>query len=380
MFKYDVCRCCGNEDIKSFISLPDSPVANALFEQPNYNRYPLDLNYCDVCGHLQLDSAPDPDVVFESYRYRSGVSNSFKLHFQNYAQTIFTNYNLNQDSSILEIGSNDGYLLNQFKTLGCKVQGVEPSKYLADYYKEFDIPLHSGFFTTDIVSRNKWQETYDVVCANNVLAHIPDTHDVIQGIADSLKENGLLIVECGHRDAILSGSYLDNVYHEHIDYYSPHSFGTLIEQYSLIVEHVELIESHGLSFRLIARKSKKDSMTSFESINLDEMRTKVKDIINSRKEKLESLIHQRPFVAYGAAAKAVTSLYSLDLVNERLVGVYDDNELKQGFYFPGTDILIEHPSKIDKNSLVVVTAWNFFDEIKNKLIANGHKGDIICML
>lgn len=378
MFEYNSCRCCGNLNLIPWISLPDSPIANALFENPNYNLYSLSLNYCDSCGHLQLKSAPDPDSVFSSYRYKSGVSNSFKRHFDNYAKTAVIRFEL-ENSDILEIGSNDGYLLTQFKKYGCKVQGVEPSQYLTDEYIKNNIPLVQGFFNSNLVIENDWQNKFDFICANNVLAHIPNTTDVIKGISMALKPNGILMVECGHRNAILQGSHLDNIYHEHIDYYSPHSFGTLLSNHGLTVEEFGNINSHGLSFRLIARKNNAPSITEFEYEDVKQRRSQVLEIIDKRKETMTSIIKDRPFVAYGAAAKAVTSLYMLDLVKNNLTGVYDDNELKQGFYFPGTDILIEHPSKLKQDALVVVTAWNFFDEIKSKLIQRGHKGEIVCM-
>jgi len=379
MFKYQSCRCCGNNNINPWLSLPSSPVANALFEIPNFTKYPLDLNYCEQCGHLQLAAAPDPDKVFASYRYKSAVSKSFRNHFTALANYAFEKFNLSNNSKVLEIGSNDGFLLLQFKEKGCQVQGVEPSAYLVNEYVENNMPLVNGFFTTALVNKREWTAKFDLVCANNVLAHIPDTDDVIKGISRSLKDGGVLMVECGHRDAILQGTHLDNVYHEHIDYYSPHSFGTLLAKHGLTVEEFELINSHGLSFRLIARKVDKPSITTFEPVNIDIQRTKVENYIVQRKNNMNSIILGRPFVAYGAAAKAVTSLYMLDLVSNSLFGVYDDNELKQGFYFPGTNIVIESPEKMNKDCLVVVTAWNFFEEIKNKLMSRGHKGEIVCM-
>ena len=379
MFQYKSCRCCSNDKLTPWLSLPDSPVANALFDSPNYDKYPLDLNYCDQCGHLQLAAAPDPDKVFATYRYKSAVSKSFRNHFAALANYAYEKFSLSNTSNVLEIGSNDGYLLLQFKNKGCQVQGVEPSEYLTSEYREHDMPLVNGFFSSSLVSNSGWSSKFDLVCANNVLAHIPNTDDVIKGISNALKEGGVLMVECGHRDAILQGTHLDNVYHEHIDYYSPHSFGTLLSRHGLGVEEVETINSHGLSFRLIARKSTKPSITNFQSEDILQRQEQVRNYIKQRKTKMDSILLGRPFVAYGAAAKAVTSLYMLDLVSTDLFGVYDDNELKQGFYFPGTDIVIESPSKMNKDCLVLVTAWNFYEEIRAKLIERGHKGEIVCM-
>lgn len=376
MKTYNTCRCCGNDNLEPWLSLPDSPVANALFYEPNYDKFPLELNYCSNCGHLQLASAPEPNQVFSNYRYKSGVSFSFRKHFEEYAETVSTIFTT--PGAVLEIGSNDGYLLKQFKDKKWTVYGVEPSEYLKRDHVENGIPVYTDFFTTGLVDNNEWREYFDVVCANNVLAHIPDMHNVMEGIAMALKPNGMLVAECGHRDGIATGKYLDNVYHEHIDYYTPYSFSVLCEKYGLVVEDVQTVNTHGISFRIYARKKSGKSAvvkTEMDNSALDA----VVDLIATRQTKMEQLIAGRNFVAYGAAAKAVTALYTLNLVKENLVGVVDDNELKQGCYFPGTDIMITQPENLDKNMLVVVTAWNVYEDIKLKLNDRGHIGEILCM-
>jgi hypothetical protein len=145
-----------------------------------------------------------------------------------------------------------------------------------------------------------------------------------------------------------------------------------------VVESVEKINTHGVSFRIIARKKIGKSITTFKPLSNTAMENVV-DSIHARQEKMQALINNRKFYAYGAAAKAVTALYTLNLVNDNLVGVVDDNELKQGCYFPGTSIMITMPDHLDKNELVVITAWNVYDDIKRKLVERGHLGEIICM-
>jgi len=376
MKTYNSCRCCGNEHLSPWLTLGESPVANALFYEPNYEKYSLDLNYCDTCGHLQLDSAPDPDTVFSAYRYRSGVSASFRKHFEDYAEAI--NAAFETPGTVLEIGSNDGYLLEQFKNKNWIAYGVEPSEYLKQDHIQKGIPVYTDFFSTKLVDNNEWRNYFDVVCANNVLAHIPDMQDVMNGIAMALKPNGILVAECGHQKGITTGKYLDNVYHEHIDYYTPHSFATLCSNAGLVVESVLETNTHGVSFRIIARKKVGKSVTTLEKITKSTIEVVV-DSIADRQTKMQDLIKDRKFIAYGAAAKAVTALYTLNLVNENLVGVVDDNELKQGCFFPGTDIMITQPANMDKNALVVITAWNVYEDIKQKLVARGHVGEIICM-
>lgn len=374
---YNSCRCCGSNELTKWLSLPPSPIANALFVEPNFVRYKLELNYCVKCGHLQLAGAPDPDGVFSEYRYKSGVSNSFQKHFTAYATSI--NELFTQPGSVLEIGSNDGYLLSKFKELEWNVMGVEPSEYLIEEHANKGVDLVTGFFNTELVKNKSWENKFNLICANNVLAHIPDMLDVVKGIEQSLTPNGILIVECGNQSGILSGEYLDNVYHEHIDYYSPYSFSTLLARVGLVVENVESVNTHGISFRITARKKEGTSSVEFQPMD---MQLKLKNVtggIASRKIKMKAMINNRPFIAYGAAAKAVTALYTLGLVDNNLTGVVDDNDLKQNCYFPGTDILITSPEVMDKNALVVITAWNVYEDIKRKLVDRGHTGEILCL-
>ena len=380
MLKYDSCRACGSSNITPWLALPSSPVANALFPEPDFTRHPLELNNCLECGHLQLACAPDPDSVFKAYRYKSGVSASFRAHFKEYASSIINKYGFGKHGTILEIGSNDGYLLEQFKKQGCNVIGIEPSIFMTKEHDDLGVPVITGFFTSEMVDRYNWNNHYDYICANNVLAHIPDMLDVVSGIAKALRVGGKLVVECGDQEGIINGKFLDNVYHEHIDYYSSYSFVKLLQRVNLKVINVQPINTHGLSFRLIAEKvhAKVFVDRSHPKVDWAKAKKDVEALIEVRETKMQALLNDRKFVAYGAAAKAVTSLYMLGLVNN-LIGVVDDNELKQEYFFPGTNILITSPEELDKDALVLVTAWNVFEDIKAKLVSRGHTGEIICM-
>ena len=376
MRTYNTCRCCGSDKMQDWVHLPPSPVANALFHEPNYDRYPLNLVYCSDCNHIQLSGAPDPDGVFTEYRYKSGVSNFFIKHFKEYAETVTKQI---APGKMLEIGSNDGYLTQQFKDLGWDVIGVEPSEFLRQDHIDKDVPVVTGFFGTDLIESKGWQGKFDLICANNVLAHIPDTSNVAKAISLALKDDGFLVAECGDQTGIINGTNLDNVYHEHIDYYNPYSFSKLFGKYGLTVFSVANVNSHGNSFRIMCQKSKVIPTIGQIPVSMELALENIADIISKRQSKMQELIGGRNFVAYGAAAKAVTALYTLNLVNDNLVGVVDDNELKQNCYFPGTGIKITSPDELDKDALVVITAWNVFEDIKTKLVERGHRGEIICM-
>jgi SAM-dependent methyltransferase len=372
------CRCCGNTNLTEWLSLPESPVANLFVDKPVYEKHPLDLLYCSDCGHLQLETAPDPSPVFRTYTYMSGVSNSFRNHFTKYANDVSTYLN-KSSGNLLEVGSNDGYLISEFKKLGWDVIGVEPAKTLAEKHADYGVPVVTDFFTTDTVTNKKWNSHFDVVCANNVLAHIPNIHNVIAAISNSLKDNGILVAECGNQEGIIFGFALDNVYHEHIDYYSPYSFSVLLEQYGLKVIRVETLNTHGSSFRAYAIKdSSAEKTTEFVQYDMEEKRETIVDMIAERQQKMNQQLRGRNFVAYGAAAKAVTAIYTLGLADS-ITAVVDDSELKQNKFFPGTNVKVIPSSKLDKDALVVITAWNVYQDIKTKLEDMGHKGEILCL-
>jgi len=372
---YNKCRACDSENIRPWLKLPDSPVANALYTEPNQDKFSLELNYCENCGHLQLTSAPDPEGVFATYKYRSGVSTTFQKHFTEYAKIVSEKH---RGNDLLEIGSNDGYLLKKFKDIGWNVIGVEPSEYLEQDHNDKLVPVHKDFFTIDFVKKYWYENRFDVICANNVLAHIPNILDLLEGVALALRPGGLLVAECGHQKGITSGTYLDNVYHEHLDYYTPYSFSKLLERVGLKVKQVEEIAMHGVSFRAYAYKEDGQSDIIREDIDMLLSSKSVSESIDYRKATMQNLLQNRRFIAYGSAAKAVTSLYTLNLI-EYLDGIVDDNELKQNCYFPGTSHLIKSSSSLNGEELILVTAWNVFDDIKNKLVENGHRGEIICM-
>ena len=375
MNHYNECRACGSTDIKQWLKLPDSPIANALFAEANNSRYTLELNFCENCGHMQLSSAPEPEGVFSTYKYRSGVSATFRNHFDAYASKVNS---MIRGNELLEIGSNDAYLLSKFKAQGWNVIGVEPSENLVEDHSEKLVPLHKEFFSTDFVKKYMYQNRFDVVCANNVLAHIPNILDLMQGIYDCLRPGGLLVAECGDQKGITGGQYLDNVYHEHLDYYTPYSFSKLCERVGLKVKEVEEIGMHGVSFRAYVYKEEGPSALSKESTDMLGLANSVQQKIETRKETINNLLNNRQFIAYGSAAKAVTSLYTLGII-DKLIGVVDDNPLKQNCYFPGTEILIRGSDSLVGDELIVVTAWNVFEDIKAKLLEKGHSGEIICM-
>jgi len=374
-FKFLECRCCTSKDIKLWLDFKHTPIANLITPNPIFTKYPLSVYYCELCGHLQLHEVPDPANVFIDYRYMSGVSSSFRDHFGKLAKSIVAKYG---KGNLLEIGSNDAFLLNEFKNNGCDVVGIEPSLHFNNFYSKYGITLINDFFTSDVINRFSLENKFDIICANNVMAHVPDSFELINNISKTLKNEGILVAECGDQLGILNGEYIDNVYHEHIDYYSPYSFSKLAERVNLYVEDVLPINTHGRSFRIICKKKNTNYPFNKSLFSYSEASIYVSNLFKVRRQRILNSINGEKFIAYGAAAKSVTSLYSLELTGY-LKGVVDDNPLKQGMYFPGTSIKIQNSENLDKNATILVTAWNLFEEIKAKLLLNNHIGKIVCM-
>ncbi len=374
-FNFTNCRCCNDSSIKLWLDFGHTPIANLTTNSPSLNKYPLSVFYCERCGHLQLREVPDPSDVFCEYRYMSGVSQTFRKHFSDFATTIVSKYGL---GNVLEIGSNDAFLLNEFKKLGCTVIGIEPSIYLQKFYEDYRISLIQDFFNDEIILNYKLENNYDIVCANNVMAHVPDSFSLMKNIFKVLKPDGILVAECGDQIGIINGKNTDNVYHEHIDYYSPYSFSKLAERANLYVHEVIPVNTHGISFRIICKKKPSNCAIKKISNDYNDSSKFVSNHLNDRRNKIIELLNGDNFIAYGAAAKSVTLLYCLNLVNY-LEGVVDDNPLKQGMYFPGTSIKIQNSDSLNSDATVLITAWNLYDEIKNKLLARSHRGKILCI-
>lgn len=377
MIYSEYCRCCGEEsDLRVFCTLPPTPVANALFIEPNFEKFDLTLCACNSCGHFQLAQAPDPAAVFKSYKYKSGVSQFFRNHFENYAKSVAT---LAENKHVLEIGSNDGFLLSCFLDLGFNVVGFEPSAEISREFIGQKGTVINDFFDERSVSKHALTNHFGVVCANNVLAHIPDIEHVFSTVSTVLVDGGYLVAECGDQQGIVSGDFIDNVYHEHIDYYSPYSFSVLARRYGLNPVSVEYVPTHGKSFRIVCKKNGETAGPQLADYRRQWDRETLDLALSRRRTRVNQELGSDRFVCYGAAAKAVTGFYLLELNPDQVNMFVDDNELKQGYYFPGTDLKICHSDEIQKNDTVLVTAWNVFDDIVEKLRNKGHRGKVVCM-
>ena len=383
------CRCCDNSDLKRVISLGYQPLANNLLNKVDEQCavYPLELNWCPSCFNCQLSYTVEPEKLFSHYLYLSSISQSFVKHFQDAAKLYIKEFNLDKkNSKIIDIGSNDGIALKPFKDLGfSNILGIESAKNLVEIANNSGIKTIHGFLNKNLVRQINYKA--DLLLASNVFAHVDDIESMSECIFNLLKVDGVLIIEVQYLLNTLIDFSFDNIYHEHVNYWSVMSINSFFKKSNANVFKVEKINTHGGSIRVYITKNKNKKidksvanlineekrlgLNNFDiyqnfSKRINEIRKNVRNKINAIKNKNKNI------VAYGCPAKAATALNFYNISKE-IDFIIEDNVLKQGKFLPGARIPIygKNFKKKDFDYLLVL-AWNFFDDIKknNKHLSN----------
>jgi len=379
-YKFD-CRCCGNINLKRVVSLGYQPLANNLLskKEDKYEKYPLEVNYCNKCHNCQLSVAVNPIKMFSNYLYTSSTSNSFRKHFIDAAKKYVKELKLNKKKSyILDIGSNDGVALKPFKDLGFKkILGIEPAKNLAKLANKNKIKTFNGFFEKKNLSKIK--KNVDLILASNVFAHSDKLKEMAECMFKLLKKNGTIIIEVQYLMNTLKDLTFDNIYHEHYNYWSLTSLHNFFKQFNAKIYKAEKINTHGGSIRIFIKKGKnikigksvKDLLKEEENFGIKKYKTyqefgekiykiKANVIKNLKKLKEKNL----KIIGYGSPAKATTAL-NFFRISSDIDFIVEDNKLKHKKFIPGVNIPIKNKTYIkDKNNIILVLAWNFFNEIK----------------
>ncbi len=381
------CRSCGNKDLKRVISLGYQPLANNLINNTNekYETYPLELNFCDKCFNCQLSVAVDPKKMFSNYLYTSSTSRIFRNHFEFACKKYIKEFKLKKSAYIVDVGSNDGIALKPFLDKGFKnVVGIEPAKNLADLSNKNKIKTFNGFLNKKNLKKIK--RNADLILASNVFAHSDNLVEMAQCMKKLLKKEGTIIIEVQYLMNTLKDLTFDNIYHEHYNYWSLTSLINFFNQLDLTLYRVEKIDTHGGSLRVYLSKKKIKIHSSVKRVLAEEERFGLKKFSTYKKfsEKIYNMKYRltknlkklkeknKSLIGYGAPAKATTALNFFGLKNI-FDFIIEDNKLKHGKYVPGVQIPIVSKNKIKKKaSLVVVLAWNFFDDIKKN---NTHISD-----
>tara|TARA_B100001063_G_scaffold213853_1_gene213692 strand:+ start:784 stop:3339 length:2556 start_codon:yes stop_codon:yes gene_type:complete len=387
IYKFD-CRCCGSKKLKRALSLGYQPLANNLLKNINdkCNEYPLELNVCEECFNCQLSVAIDSEEMFSNYLYQSSTAKSFREHFISAAKKYIEDFKLDKESYIIDVGSNDGIGLKPFLDAGfTNIQGIEPAKNLADLANKNGINTFHGFL--DEKALNPIKNGADLLLASNVFAHADDLKSMAESMKKLIKPDGKIIIEVQYLLNTIKDLTFDNIYHEHTNYWSVTSLNRFFKDIGLKIFDVEEIDTHGGSIRVYVsqekeikiKKNVEDFLKKEEDFGLKKISTYIdfgKKIENLKKEVLKNikaLKEKNPtIIGYGAPAKASTALNYFN-IKEEINFIVEDNELKHGKFVPGVKIPIVSKEKIkDKESPILVLAWNFFDEIKknNKNVSN----------
>jgi SAM-dependent methyltransferase len=384
------CRSCGNLDLLPVLSFGSMPLANALLAQGQLTlpeeTFPLDLVFCQQCTLVQITETVAQEKLFREYLYFSSFSDTVLHNAREIAERLIALCNLSKDSLVVEVASNDGYLLKNYQEKGMRVLGIEPAINIARVAEEHGIPTISEFFNLALAEQLCGQDAMaDVIHANNVIAHVADLHGVVEGMSILLKPDGVAVIENHYVKDLIDGVEFDSIYHEHLCYYSATSFRNLFAQHGLTLVDVERLPVHGGSLRVYFQRAdgprslEKEGRARVEALLREEARWGVDQFMfyqtfGERVERLRvdllTLLQSlkadgKHIVVYGASAKSSTLLNYYCIGAETLDYVVDRSTFKQGKSTPGTHLPIYAPEKLleTQPDYVLLLTWNFADEI-----------------
>ena len=362
------------------------PLANAFLNSGKVNlpepTYELHAQVCSTCFLVQVNDAVPPKSIFTKYAYFSSYSATWVRHAQDFAELAIAQLQLNHNSLVIEIASNDGYLLQHFASKNIPVLGVDPALIAAEKARDRNVPTETFFFNSETATQlRKRYPAADLMVANNVLAHVPDINNFLSGFRKVLQDQGVVSFEFPHVLNLLELVQFDTIYHEHFSYLSLHSVEICLARHGLRAFDVEELPTHGGSLRLWACHS---ANTRPDRANLDTVRQKEKDFGIATPQAYEGFTDKvtaicadlRAFLqkvkartqtvaAYGAAAKGNTLLNYCGITTAEIDFVVDANPHKQGTLLPGSHIPVRPPSalQVAKPDYVIILPWNIASEI-----------------
>ncbi len=387
------CRHCG-EDLNLVVcDLVSAPFSNAYLSDVELQLpeiyYPLCVYVCNNCWLMQIEDYQKANEIFgDDYRYYSSYSSIWLRHAEEYVKMIVPRLGLTNTSKVMEIASNDGYLLRYFKPLGIPCFGVDPAKGPAQIANEMGVETIVSFFDADFADELiKTKGLQDLIIGNNVLAHVPDINNFVAGLEKILAPHGTITMEFPHLLELIRDLQFDTIYHEHYFYLSLATVDSIFKKHGLRIYNVEQFFTHGGSLRIYACHTGDSSHPTETSVELLIMKERSaglfksqtylnfqKNIDTIRSRFLQFLLEQRiagkRIVGYGAAAKGNTLLNYCGIKGTGLIEyVADASPFKQGFFLPGSRIPIVEPQRIfrDKPDFVIIFPWNIKDEIMKQL-------------
>jgi SAM-dependent methyltransferase len=391
------CRFCGAALEAVFADLGMSPLANSYLPPERVDAmepfYPLRALVCGKCFLVQLEEFETPEQIFSDYAYFSSYSSSWLEHSRRYAEQMIERLGLDERSQVVELASNDGYLLQFFRERQISVLGVEPAANVAEVAKEKGIPTVVEFFGEDVARSLAGESAADLLLGNNVLAHVPDLNDFAAGMKVLLKPGGVITMEFPHLMRLIEENQWDTIYHEHFSYFSFLTVSAVFEAHGIKLFDVEELPTHGGSLRIYGAHA--DDEAKPETDAARELRERERAagyesletylgyglrVEEDKRQILRFLIELKEqgkrVVAYGAPAKGNTLLNYCGVRGDMIEYTCDLNPHKQGHYLPGSHIPIRSPEALreDEPDVVLILPWNLKDEIVAQLRFIGEWG------
>lgn len=413
------CRSCGARGLDTVLSLGRTPLANALLTDQQLRQpeptFPLDLAFCARCALVQITETVPPEQLFREYFYLSSFSDTMLRHADELVGRLIPSRRLDATSLVMEIASNDGYLLQYYKRAGIPVLGIEPATNIARVaVEERGIPTLCEFFGEPLARRLAGEgQRADVIHANNVLAHVADLNGFVGGLHMLLNDDGVAVIEVPYVKEMIEGNEFDTIYHEHLCYFSLTALERLFRRHSLVIQDVERLPIHGGSLRIYAVKDDGRWTTDdVQSTNDDDAASSPDDSTKRESNRPSSIVHRpltvhrllaeetawgvdeaefyhgfaakveglrrelrallaglkdegKRIAVYGASAKGSTLLNYFGIGRETIDFVVDRSTVKQGHYTPGTHLPVHAPEKLLEAlpDYVLLLTWNFADEI-----------------
>ncbi|MEJ2008185.1 MAG: class I SAM-dependent methyltransferase [Acidobacteriota bacterium] len=388
---HPMCRSCGTPLRHTFVDLGLSPLANSYVKGEQLNRgelfYPLHVYICRNCLLVQVEVFETPKQIFSDYAYFSSYSETWLQHARTYVDRVTERFGLGPESHVVELASNDGYLLQYFVKKGIPVLGIEPAVNVAKAAIEKGVPTLMQFFGSDMARQLALEnKKADLLIGNNVLAHVPDLNDFVRGMKIVLQPHGVITMEFPHLMRLVEENQFDTIYHEHFSYFSFHTVRHVFSERGLVIFDVEELPTHGGSLRIYARHAEDDTkpitsaVCSLASREESVGYTSLGHYLSFEEKVKETKRHLLAFlvaakdsgkkiVAYGAAAKGNTLLNYCGIRTDFIDYVVDRSPQKQGLFLPGTHIPILPPSEIEKTrpDYLLILPWNLKDEVMQQM-------------
>lgn len=385
------CRSCGAPLTRTFVDLGMSPLCESYPSATDLNRgemyYPLHVYVCESCFLVQLEEFESAENIFSDYAYFSSYADSWLKHSEEYCKNMTARFGLNDRSLVVEVASNDGYLLQYFVKRGVPVLGIEPAANVARVAVEKGVPTLVKFFGTKLANELVAEGRFaDLVLGNNVLAQVPDLNDFVEGLKILLKPRGILTLEFPHLLRLIERNEFDTIYHEHFSYFSMLTTARILEAHGLKAFDVEELPTHGGSLRVYGCRVEDQTRAiepSVPRVIADEERAglgsvegykgfarQVKDTKTALVDFLLTAAREgKSVVGYGAPGKSATLIHYCGIGKDLIRYTVDRSPYKQGRFLPGSHIPIYHPDRIaeTKPDYVVILPWNLKDEIMEQL-------------